>query len=282
MPPDASGRYPDNFGDYRTYANAVFVNKTILLPVYAQQYDTTAVRIWKETLPGYSIKTINCNSIITSLGAIHCITKEVASSNPLLISHQRLYDSHNQTSPYRVDARILHRSGIDSAALFFRTDTAQPYQHMAMALTNGSTNTWTGYIPTQSAGSTVYYYIEATSVSGKTQVRPLPAPAAYWKFSILLNVGLEEPRTLTCLELLQAFPNPSKGITCIPVSGTSSVAMALTLKDLFGRTVNKIFSGRIPSGKKNYFVNTETLLSGVYLIELKTEEKIQIQKLIVR
>lgn len=282
MPPDANGRYPDNFGDYRTYANAVFVNKTILLPVYAQQYDTTAVRIWKEALPGYSIKTINCNSIITSLGAIHCITKEVASSNPLLISHQQLYDSHNQTSPYQVDARILHRSGIDTAALFFRTDTAQPYQRIAMVLTNGATNSWTGYIPAQPNGSTVYYYIEATSVSGKTQVRPLPAPAAYWKFSILLNVGLEESPTPIGLELLQAFPNPSKGITCIPVSGTSVVAMTLTLKDLFGRTVNQIFSGCIPPGKKNYFVNTEMLASGVYLIELKTAEKSQIQKLIVR
>ena len=282
MPPDASGRYPDNLGDYRTYANAVFVNKTIILPVYAQQYDTTAVRIWKEALPGYSIKTINCNSIITALGAIHCITKEVASSNPLLISHQPLHDSHNQTAPYQIDARILHRSGIDSATMYFRTDTTQPYLHLTMALTNGATNTWTGFIPAQPAASTVYYYIEASSVSGKTQVRPLPAPAAYWKFNILLNVGLEETPTQSGLELLPAFPNPSKGITCIPVTGNRSVEMTLTMKDLLGRTVNQIFTGRIPVGKKNYFMNTESLSSGVYLIELKTDEKSHIQKLIVR
>ncbi len=74
MPPDAGGFYPDNNGDYRTYANAVFVNKTVILPTYGQQYDTTALRIWREALPGYNIRGINCNSIIPALGAVHCIT----------------------------------------------------------------------------------------------------------------------------------------------------------------------------------------------------------------
>ncbi|HNP98616.1 MAG TPA: agmatine deiminase family protein, partial [Bacteroidia bacterium] len=51
MPPDANGLYPNAGGDYRTYANAVFVNKTVILPTYAQQYDTTALRIWREAMP---------------------------------------------------------------------------------------------------------------------------------------------------------------------------------------------------------------------------------------
>ena len=34
MPPDASGKYPDNNGDYRTYTNSVFVNKTVIVPIY--------------------------------------------------------------------------------------------------------------------------------------------------------------------------------------------------------------------------------------------------------
>ena len=117
MPPGPSGAYPNSGDDYRTYTNAVFVNKTVILPAYAQQYDTTAVRIWKEAMPGYTIKTINCNSIIPALGAIHCIAKEVASANPLLISHRPLHDTYNATNAYQVDARIEHRSGIASAEI---------------------------------------------------------------------------------------------------------------------------------------------------------------------
>jgi len=282
MPPDASGNYPDNGGDYRTYTNAVFVNKTVILPSYQQQYDTTAVRIWQEALPGYQIKTINCNSIIPALGAIHCITKEVASFDPLLISHQPLHDTYNTTTPYQADARILHRSGISSATLYYRTDTLLPYQTIAMTLTNAATNTWTGLIPQQSAGTTVYYYVEATSVSGKTQVRPLPAPAGYWKFNVLLPLGLQESNSSLSLQLQQALPNPSKGITCIPVSNDRPIEAVITLNDIFGRPVRTIYKGMLGSGEKNYFVDTQELAAGVYAIELRTGDKTLVQKLVVR
>ena len=205
-PPDAAGHYPDNNGDYRTYTNSVFVNKTIILPTYAQQYDTTAIRIYQEALPGYNIVGINCNSIIPSLGAIHCITKEVAAADPLLISHQPLHDTYNTTTPYQVDALIRHRSSIAAANLFYRTDTLVAYTQTTMTTTDGIH--WTGFISPQPAGTRVYYYVQATSVSGKTQVRPLPAPAGYWKFDVLASVGI--PEMHDSFTVGKVFPNPAK------------------------------------------------------------------------
>ncbi|MBL0104624.1 MAG: agmatine deiminase family protein [Bacteroidetes bacterium] len=142
MPPDAGGAYPNTGGDYRTYTNSVFVNKTIILPTYAQQYDTTAIRIYQEAFPGYTIAGINCNSIIPSLGAIHCITKEVAAADPLLISHQPLHDTYITTGSYPVTALMKHRSGIQSATLYYRTDTLQPYQSIAMTSLSSVIDTW--------------------------------------------------------------------------------------------------------------------------------------------
>jgi agmatine deiminase len=78
MPPEG-GQYPNQNGDYRTYTNSVFVNNTILVPIYEEQWDTTALRIYREALPGYEVVGIDCNEIITASGAIHCITKAVAS-----------------------------------------------------------------------------------------------------------------------------------------------------------------------------------------------------------
>ena len=71
--------------DYRTYANAVIVNKTILVPTYEEQFDTVGLKIWEEAMPGYKIQGIDCNGIIDLNGAIHCITKEVGVSEPCLL-----------------------------------------------------------------------------------------------------------------------------------------------------------------------------------------------------
>ena len=130
MPPDSNGAYPDQDGDYRTYANAVFVNKTVLVPFYEQQFDTTARRIWQENLPGYQIVGIDCNSIINLSGAIHCITKEIGVADPLRIVHQELPCMKNAEWPdgYPIWVDVAHRSGLASAKIYYTTDTTIAWQ----------------------------------------------------------------------------------------------------------------------------------------------------------
>src|SRR6185503_10404717 len=127
---------------------AVFINKTILVPTYQQQYDTTALRIWRESLPGYRIVGINCNSPIQYSGAIHCVTHSLGVLDPLLIVHQPLTDTYSTSTIFTVNATIQHRSGIASADLYYTTDTTQAYTQVAM--TNSSGDTWTADIPAQS------------------------------------------------------------------------------------------------------------------------------------
>ncbi|MBL0018259.1 MAG: agmatine deiminase family protein [Bacteroidetes bacterium] len=281
MPPDAAGRYPNNNGDYRTYTNAVFVNKTILVPGYETRYDTTAQRIWEEAMPGYNVQFINCNSIITALGALHCITKEVATRDPLLISHQPLADTYDAQNPYPVDARIQHRSGITVAELYYRTDTLLPYQALPMTLSNALTHTWTASIPAQAPGTKIDYYVSAVANSGKAQVRPMPAPAGYWSFEVLQFVGTE-PALLAESAMKPAFPNPSKGITCIPVAVGEEGHGQLELTDVVGRKVASIADGWMPAGEKNYFIDTQNLVAGVYLLVFETAGRRHVQRLMVR
>ncbi|CAN5415016.1 hypothetical protein BH11BAC1_BH11BAC1_08480 [soil metagenome] len=278
-PPDASGNYPDNGGDYRTYANAVFVNKTVILPFYATQYDTIAVRIWQEALPGYRIVGINCNTIIPSLGAIHCITKEVAAADPLLISHQALHDTYNTTTTYQVDALIKHRSTIATAFVYYRTDTLMAYTQTVMTSADGIH--WTGFIPAQTAGTRVYYYVEATSVSGKTQVRPMPAPAGYWKFDVLSNVGIAENK-IPAFDLGTPFPNPAKSFAYVSVSAGATTSATIELKDVTGRNIREVFSGILNKGEQFITVDMRNLSSGIYFLEMKMSDKILTRKLLVR
>ncbi len=281
MPPDGNGDYPDNFGDYRTYTNCTFINKTLIVPTYAQQYDTTALRILRTALPGYTVVGINCNNIINQLGALHCITKEVGTTDPLLITHQPLQNTTNTTTPYQVNAWIKHKTGIQTVTLYYTTDTTQGYQATSMNLSDVPTNTWTGYIPAQPAGTEVFYYIHAQANSGKQQVRPISAPDGWWKFNVIgLTTIIEDENSQS--RMLNAYPNPSHGITCIPIKTERELKGKLFLTDVSGKEITTIYTGFFSKGEKNYFFNSSNLNAGSYLLILQSEEGNSVQKLMVK
>jgi agmatine/peptidylarginine deiminase len=287
MPSSTSGAYPGSpfgNGSYRTYSNSVFINKTLIVPYYRQQFDTTAERIYKAALPGYNIVGIDCDNsganIISQSGAIHCITNTIGVSNPLLISHQALPNTNDSTNPYQVDALIKHKSGIATAYVFYTTDTALGYQSVTMTLTNAANDTWTGFIPAQPAGSTVYYYIDATANSGKQQVRPITAPEGFWKF----KVGtVTSTNTLSYeFEIKDVFPNPGNAISCIPVNSGISTHLNVSMYDVTGRLVIELFNGTILPGNKNLFVNCAEYEAGVYHLVYTTEQGQSSKKLCIK
>lgn len=280
MPPD-NGLYPNNGGDYFTYTNSSFINKTLIFPTYGIPQDSSALRIYQEALPGYKIVGINSTASISALGALHCITKELGTADPLLISHQSLPDTYDDVNPYDVIARIQHRSGIQTASLYYRTDTTMPYSFVPMSSLSSTINTWGAQIPAQAVGTTVYYYIEASSASGKTQVRPMPAPAGYWHFKILQTAAIINPAQEK-FTLENVFPNPSKGITCIPLETSIIGQLRITLTDVTGRETLKIVDRKSRIGKQHYFFNTDKLPSGVYLLKVDFLQSQLIQKIIVR
>src|SRR5690606_17603494 len=75
-PPSPVGNYPNTGGPYTTYSNAVFVNKTIMVPIYRPEVDAPALAKYQEMLPGYNVVGIDVDNpgenLINSLGAIHC------------------------------------------------------------------------------------------------------------------------------------------------------------------------------------------------------------------
>jgi hypothetical protein len=278
MPPGSSGKYPDQGGPYRTYANAVFVNKTVIMPFYEQKYDTTAVRIWHEALPGYKIVGINCNSIITALGAIHCITKEIGVPDPIHVVHQPLECQNNYLTPngYAIHAAIQHRSGIASAAVFYTTDLNQPWQ--SAPLQQDGSGAWTGSIPKLPVGQ-VYYYIQAVANNGKTVVHPLPAPEGWWKFCVQYLVDTHNPVEA---QLLDIYPNPASALTCIPVSAAEKTRGSIQVYNVLGQQIQSVFEGDIPAGQSNYFFNAAGYIPGTYLIRLQTDNNTLLKKVVVK
>ena len=187
MPPE-NGQYPPS-GDYRTYTNSIIVNKTVIVPTYELQYDTTALRIYREAMPGYRVVGINSNTIITSLGAIHCITKEVGVDEPVYISHPKISVEIVSADPIEVKAFIKTKSGVSNASVYWTTDTTQNFSVLPM--TSISVDTFTAFIPVQPNGTEVFYYISAAANSGRTITKPLTAPEGYYHFKVSNIVPVE-------------------------------------------------------------------------------------------
>jgi agmatine deiminase len=186
MPPH-NGQYPPE-GQYWTYTNSIIINKTVIIPTYQFQYDTTAFRIYREAMPGYRIVGINSTSMISALGAIHCIVKEIGTFDPLFISHSRMRDTVGP-GPYEIKAIVRNQSGIANANVFWTNDTSLGYTSIPMTVLSG--DTMVGYIPFQQDGTEVFYYINATSNSGKTINKPMPAPDGYYHFVVDNDIPVE-------------------------------------------------------------------------------------------
>lgn len=270
MPPSPSGTYPDA-ASYRTYTNGVFINNTIIIPTYREQYDTTAIRIWKEACPGYRIVGVDSDNtganIISQGGAIHCITHTVGVSNPLLISHQSLRDTYDTENPYLASAYLNHSSGIHSAILFWRVSGEEEYHSVEMTSENG--RDWLGNIPAQPALTKLEYYLEGVANDGKRQTRPMPAPNGYWSFEVLdvLTKVIENRQIM----FSRVFPNPANAITCVEMNSLTSEVGELILTDITGRTVKRIYEGMFVSGISKYFLNASEISAGMYFLVFQTE-----------
>ena len=200
--------------------------------------------------------------------------------DPLLIGHQPLDDTEDTVNPYPVEALIQHRSGIDSARLYWRLAGETAYNEVAM--TAGADDMWSADIPAQAEGSDVQYYVEATSVSGKTQDRPMPAPEGYWPFrvgEIVVN-GLDDVPAFAGFQ--PAFPNPASAITCIPVELSRAAQGRIALRDAA--------AARSPCSLRASFrqasastSSTPPLVAGAYVLTLEVEGRgLWSQRLMVR
>ncbi len=282
MPPDNYGHYPDNQGSYLTYTNGVFVNNRILIPTYRTEYDTTAMRIWQQSCPGYEIVGIDCDNfgsnIIAQGGAIHCITHEIGVEQPLLISHQPLTDTYETTQDYNVTAYMNHTTGISQAHLYWRESGQSSFEEEVMTTMNGWD--WTGYIPAHVAGSRLEYYVVGEAQNGKIQKRPITAPDGYWSFRVLDDLLLAEELAQPMLNRL--YPNPAAEITCVELNLTRPGEGRLFITDMTGREVVEIHRGKFTSGTSSYFFNASQMRAGVYTVVLLSNDRMDTLPLMVK
>ncbi|NLT50079.1 MAG: agmatine deiminase family protein, partial [Ignavibacteria bacterium] len=170
----------------RTYTNSLILNKTVLVPIYDKDpaMDLNALSIYQNAMPGYNVIGINSELVIPLSGAIHCITMGVGDEDPVFISHAKIREVAN-TGPYKINVFLNTQSGIQNSFLFWSNQPGGGYQSVQLVPT-GNDN-YTAYLPPQAAGNNVYYYISASSNTGKTIKKPFTGGSpnyGYFKFQV--------------------------------------------------------------------------------------------------
>jgi hypothetical protein len=218
--------------------------------------------------------------LIASGGGIHCITHTVGVDAPLYISHKKLENTSDVINPYQAVATIKHTNGIQAASVFYKTSMGGAYTEVAM--TNTSGDEWSGLIPAQSSGTTVYYYIEGTAVGGKQVTHPFTAPAGYHKFNVTGSGGSSDISEVNPIQLLDIYPNPASEITVIPVKANYQMQCSITLTNMLGDVVEVIHEGEVPAGKKNFFIDATQYASGMYQVVIRSGENKTVKKLMIK
>ena len=280
--PDDNGQYPDGSGRYLTYTNAIILNHTVIYPHYQISADAVADSIWHIAMPGYRLWPINCgtgsDNIIVQSGAIHCITHEIGVSDPILISHAHLLDTYNTTTPYNVVARIETRSGVSSAKMFWSIDTTVGYTMVSM--TAMSNDSFSANIPAQIAGTKIFYYIEASSNSGRTNRRPMVAPEGVFQFTIL-GAGAAQNFTAQLPQLFNPYPNPANENTVIGFNLSKEENCVLAIYDLSGKQISLLLNEKMSSGTHQFELSLDGISAGTYMLKLKEGNYSATKKLVV-
>ncbi|MDA7549979.1 agmatine deiminase family protein [Flavobacteriaceae bacterium] len=234
-PPSTSGSYPDTGGYYRTYSNAVFVNKSVIVPTYRPEVDEPALDYLRELLPGYNVVGIDVDNsnepLIASLGAIHCITHTIGVDEPLWIVHQPINEVPTGNTNVSITAMIKHVSGINNATVYWREEGESEFNQLSMTIIND--DNWSADLMIPSGSESIEYYIEAEANSGKSLARPLVAPEGFWTFTVA-NLSNEE---WADNNISAPYPNPTSEVVSFKLNQIEG-AVEVSIYNIFGQKLN--------------------------------------------
>lgn len=199
-----TARYKND--DLAAYTNSLILNKTIYVPLFDIAQDAIALETWRNAMPGYTVKgfkyTIRNEPIVAtqvseqygSYGwnygdALHCRVRAVWDSKMLFTTTKKIDDIVSSNNANKVYTTLIDYSGngldTNNCKLFWRINEQSNWNEIILTqVKSGNINHFYANIPHNEAGTTVEYYIQAVSNSGKTETQPRTAPQGFYKFKI--------------------------------------------------------------------------------------------------
>ncbi len=163
------------------YTNSLILNDKVFVPTFGSTYDTTALNVYKDAMPGYEV--LGFDGSWYDNDAIHCRAMGVPDAGMLEIRHIPLSTTGDTINDYLVSAKITAHSGAalveDSLKVFYQSKSS--FQSASLYAT-AVPDSFYGYIPAQKPGTHMQYYLQAADYSGRVETHPYigaPGPHSF-------------------------------------------------------------------------------------------------------
>jgi hypothetical protein len=200
----------------------------------------------------------------------------VIDTEPPVITDTYVWPDTAFRGPYSVETRVQDLSGLLGVYLAYRTDvdTVWRFREMDQVLPEGI---YCRYIPEQSCGVVVDYYVYAADLSlpVNTACDPPLAPEEVYHFTVLEPTGLElaEPLGAPASVFLNISPNPARSLATFVYGVPEPAEVSLLFFDSSGRLVRTLLdaphaAGVYKAAWDGRASNGDLLPSGIYCARL--------------
>lgn len=259
----------DKDGINRSYTNSIIINDLVIIPSFNEPlFDSIALDIYKQMMPGYTIRQIDAVHLTNNHCGLNTVTLEIPQKNYLRILHEKITGLQPYSPYVKINCLCQADSQVESMWLYYKINDDTSFtkkeihlvcpQHFAV-------------IEKLDPGDTVSYYIEAIS-SKTTTTYPLSAPEGTFTFWLdvvsQLYSNSESYFTIS--------PNPGNGDFKIH-STQNKQSLQLTV---FNSNGQKVVSQICNSNSDIKLGNK--LLPGIYFIQIQGHNLISKHKLIVQ
>lgn len=260
--------------DARGFINGLFVNNTFIFPSFSDdisgnaELDNKAKAIYEKILPGYNVVPIDARWLTPLGGAIHCITMQIPSENPVNFRHIPLSGVIRKPMQggFDLTATITNHSGMATSVCKWRK-VGETTWHDLPSTQDAANLVATIPAGTLVDGDEIEYYFSATTKNGRTVVYPTKAPARYFHFVIGEPSGVDDEFNGGDAAL-SISPNPFSGAAdcrfVLPAPATTEVRVT----NLLGQTLLTLQGGALEAGVHSLPMNMSAFPQGMYFVTL--------------
>ncbi len=229
------------------YTNSLILNKKVFLPTTGSQWDSDAIAVYEDAMPGYEIIPVNYYGWYNT-DALHCRTRGVADREMLYIHHLPILDEQDYQDFYTIEATIIPYNGMpvydDSLMVYYKIDDGD---FIALPLTAAGDDIYAAEIPGQAEDAVVSYYIYAADQSGKNANHPFIGeydPHVFTVVNAPLPAELVVDPTSISIELAQ----DETDIVMLQLTNIGGMALNFTLTEEMDWLTLDPLSGTIAGG----------------------------------
>ena len=160
------------------YVNSLILNNKVLVPITGSSWDDDAIASYEAAMPGYEVLGFTGSWVTTD--ALHCRAMGITDQYMLYINHTPLRNSRPTDDGFLVEAEVIPYSGTalinGTPVVYWTADSTLN----TVAMNYVGAYNYEAYIPPQSRGTTIRYFIHAEDESGRSENHPyIGAPGAH-------------------------------------------------------------------------------------------------------